>query len=70
MTKKDYILIADILANRFEQVDNWHGDEKMHTLTEIITICEDFINMLEKDNPHFDRVKFIAYINNKRAGNE
>ena len=57
MTKKDYILIADILANRFEQ-------------TEIITICEDFINMLEKDNPHFDRVKFIAYINNKRAGNE
>lgn len=68
MSKKDYILIAEIFANRFTKVDQWKNPSEKHaTLTEIITIAEDFIQALKKDNPRFNREKFLQYINSKRG---
>lgn len=67
MSKKDYILIADVIGNRFNKVDGWKfSDEKHHTLTEIVTITEDLARLLKQDNPNFDRSKFIEYINKHR----
>ena len=59
MTKKDYIKIADILAKKSAEVDKWNNAEaKSLTLAYI----EDFIVMLQLDNPRFNRARFIEYI--------
>ena len=69
MTKKDYELIASVIANRFNKIDSWKFSAEKHTaLTETITIAEDFVNALQAENTRFDKVKFIVYINEKRSG--
>lgn len=68
IVNKSYKLIADVIANRFRTVDKWSmGNEKMNTLTEIITITEDFIRLLRLNNPKFNRIQFIEYINKQRG---
>ncbi len=52
MTKKDYILIADIL--RYYKINR--PDNKQQEL--ISQLSNDLCVELEKDNPRFDRVKF------------
>ena len=65
MTKKDYIVIADILGNKLQEVKKWRGQETITAVSLSLAYIEDFITALSKDNPHFDRIKFIAYINKK-----
>lgn len=65
MTKKDYIVIADILGNKLQEVKKWRGQETITAVSLSLAYIEDFITALSKDNPHFDRIKFIAYIDKK-----
>ena len=67
MTKKDYIKIADILAilRKNQQLVQNMNDKKMgavafalYNLT-VVKFCE----MLQADNPLFDKKRFIAWIN-------
>jgi hypothetical protein len=60
MTKKDYIKIADLLGNKLECVGTWHSVEA-YSLA--LAYLEDFIKLLELDNPRFNKSTFIKYIN-------
>lgn len=65
MTKKDYEVIADVLGNKLQEVKKWRGSEGITATSLALAYIEDFITALSKDNPHFDRIKFVAYINKK-----
>lgn len=62
MTKKDYVLIADVLGNKLQEVTTWTSIESKSLS---IAYVEDFIHALEDTQKSFDRVKFIQYINKK-----
>lgn len=47
MTKKDYVLIASVFAN--------HDNE----IRSIADVAEGLADMLERDNPRFDRSRFL-----------
>lgn len=52
MTKKDFIIIANILiAIKQNAVDD-----------DVDIVIEDFINGLKNSCPNFDRIKFIKYM--------
>jgi hypothetical protein len=65
MTKKDYIKIADILADNrpLNTLDNDYNN----LFKQWKTTTEQFIDMLSRDNPRFNRVKFYEYINKKTS---
>lgn len=65
MTKKDYIVIADVLGNKLQEVKAWRGSDMITGRSLALAYIEDFINALSQDNPRFDRIKFISYINKK-----
>lgn len=50
MTRKDYIAIAKTIASLDEIVDDYALE----------AIAEAFANMLEAENPRFDRAKFLS----------
>jgi hypothetical protein len=51
MTRKDYVMIADILK----------GQQKAHNDLETIEeIAYNFADVLEEDNPRFDRHRFLV----------
>ncbi len=66
MTKKDYILIADILGKKLKEVRNWHNVEAVSLA---IGYCDDFAYALQKENPRFNRIKFVEYINKNYESN-
>jgi hypothetical protein len=49
MTKKDYILITNILLTGKDYIDK----------TAYFTLCQRFTNELKDDNPNFDKDKFL-----------
>ena len=49
MTKKDYIIIAKVLAAQAQYDANF-----------VRNIAEAFASVLAADNPRFDRVRFLA----------
>ncbi len=55
MTKKDYIKIAATLKENHPTVDN-----SMQALSIWNVIVLNFADMLAKDNPHFDRSRFLV----------
>lgn len=55
MTKKDYIKIAATLKENHPTVDN-----SMQALSVWNVIVLDFADMLAKDNPLFDRHRFLV----------
>lgn len=57
MTKKDYIKFAEILKRHTGSEGVGEYDEAVNAIT------SDLINLFEKDNPRFDRQRFIDYIN-------
>jgi len=54
MTKKDYIKIAGILKSK-RMHRTLSGEERQ--LMDLLT--RDFADMLQEDNPHFDRGRFL-----------
>lgn len=60
MTKKDYILIASVLKNKYETVKNWNNID-CQSLS--LAYIEDFAKMLKVNNKRFDKVKFYKLIN-------
>lgn len=60
MTKKDYIIIADVLGNKIVEVSKWSNIESQSLA---IAYVEDFIKILKADNPQFNKQMFIDYIN-------
>jgi len=59
MTQKDYIKIADVLGAKLEEVHEWRNAEAESLA---LAYIEDFMDMLEKDNPRFSREKFKNYL--------
>jgi len=55
MTRKDYIMIAEIIA--FNQEQFVEGEDG-RTLLKIL--ANQFANELQADNPRFDRARFLA----------
>lgn len=60
MTKKDYQLIAHVLGKKLIEVQAWNNTEAQ-SLT--IAYIEDFIAVLQLENPAFDKIKFLKFIN-------
>ena len=60
MTKKDYIKIAEVFKNRYNEAINMRidADELFYDLETEMAI------MLKKDNPKFNNQRFVDYINN------
>lgn len=57
MTRKDYIQIAEIFAvHRQIACDDGHFDQ----VETIESLASDMAFMLRRDNPRFDRHKFLA----------
>lgn len=50
MTRKDYVLIADLLKSAY------YLDE-----SQLLTLAKDFADELSMTNPRFDRARFIAH---------
>ena len=59
MNKKDYIKIADTLREIIKGLDFTTSQTYIQ-----IKVIEPFCDMLEADNPKFNRDTFINYINN------
>ena len=61
MTKKDYIAIADAIKSNSHRVctEEQQYETLLFRKPFILSLCEFFI----KDNPSFDKNKFISYIN-------
>jgi hypothetical protein len=49
MTRKDYVMIAEVIAT------SWHGSEDTQA-----DLARNFADVLEADNPRFDRARFLA----------
>lgn len=58
MTKKDYILIADVLS-----VADKEASEGLDGYIVLQGIIDRLCLKLERDNPRFDRARFIDHIN-------
>ena len=54
MTKKDYILLADVIA----KAKISEGVETTETALRLLTL--DLVERLQRDNPKFNRDKFLA----------
>ena len=54
MTRKDYVLIADTLANLMSDFNN--GGEDSISLS---LVAEELATALETDNPRFNRARFL-----------
>lgn len=55
MTRKDYVMIAEILRNNRE--DFIEGEDGFHL---IYVLAHQIANGLEADNPRFDRARFLV----------
>ena len=55
MTRKDYVMIAEIL--KFNRRDFNEGEDGLSLLN---ILAHQFANSLEDDNPRFDRARFLV----------
>jgi len=61
MTRKDYIKIAEVLRNKLGYILKGYGEYGGKTI--VNDVINGFMDMLQADNPRFDRETFINYIN-------
>ena len=54
MTRKDYVLIAQTIADLMSDFNNG-GDDSCS----LSIVAEELADTLEKDNPRFDRARFL-----------
>jgi hypothetical protein len=66
MTSSTFEIIAEVVANRFNQLSRYSIDERHPMTTELLTITEDLIVQFRISNPKFNRARFIKYVNSKR----
>jgi hypothetical protein len=55
MTRKDYVLIADTLANLMKDFNNCGDDSVSLSL-----VAEELADALQTDNARFDRARFLT----------
>lgn len=68
MTKKDYILIAEVLRVHKRRIESMAGvvipkEDLLFELEVFESLVDDFAIELKKQNPKFDNQKFLEYIN-------
>lgn len=63
MTRKDYNRMAAILGTAFMEMDNGTP-----TTTILVRLRHDIADMLQDDNPRFDRNRFIDAVSDARLG--
>ena len=63
MSKKDYILIAKILKKHREIAVEYLEEPTMNAID---AITADFCEALKKQNPKFDKEKFIKFIGTEK----
>ena len=68
MTRKHYEMIARVLNNRAKAIINSSAsnEEKHYALFELRTTMYNFCDELEKENPKFDKIRFINKCNINR----
>ena len=70
MTRKHYEMIARVLNNRARAIINSSygttNEEKHYALFELRTTMYNFCDELEKENPKFDKIRFINKCNINR----
>lgn len=61
MTRKDYIVFAEILKRHRPLADNDGGwdDDKTEADENITSIAEQMCKVFKADNPRFDRIRFL-----------
>ena len=60
MTKKDYELIAAVIATNYRESHLWSNKDKREGAENSVEcISEDLANMLAADNSRFDRERFL-----------
>ena len=60
MTKKDYELIASVIATNYLHSHLWSNEDKREGAeTAVECIAEDMADMLAADNLRFDRNRFL-----------
>ena len=60
MTKKDYELIARVVADFENRLGNWFNSQERQQRQEIhAELAHGMANSLEQSNPRFDRAKFL-----------
>ena len=64
MTKKDYVLIAGVVSARLDAASAAAKDvdstEDGSTVSHCAAMARDFADVLERENPRFDRARFLA----------
>ena len=60
MSKKDYIKLAKLLSFRYWQYRTTFGLSPIENV--ILDLSNDICEMLEKDNPNFDKKKFMEAV--------
>ena len=54
MTKKDFEMIAKVIAIAKAQANNWHNPEDV-----VYSVAAEFVKVLSQENPRFDGARFI-----------
>ena len=61
MTRKDYILIAEVLRIEYLNCDEgWRAEQAIEH------VAEEMADMLQRDNGRFDREHFLAVVRGER----
>lgn len=61
--KRDYVLMADV----FRQIYLKHREKPYQFPAQLfLDLLNEFTVMLQRDNPHFSRARFISYIREGR----
>ena len=61
MTRKHYIQVANIIADQMEFTRQFNnGKVEQHRRAATIQIATDLAGMFKRDNPQFDRERFLT----------
>ena len=64
MSKKHYIRVARIIADQIEFTLKFNdGKIEQHRIAATVQIAHDLADMLQRDNPQFDRDRFLKACN-------
>lgn len=63
MTKKDFILLAEVMIQAFQEADGMHDHVDRDVIDQVVYLMA---GKLESAFPRFDRMKFINYIDQRK----
>ena len=64
MTRKDYLLITEVLAAEYRVSENRVRKLNRQSVIDTIAVC--FAHSLAQDNPRFDRAHFLSIVRGEK----